>query len=193
MPNRNPDHGDPDQGDRENGRLENGSPENLDPDSVNVRSKDYLIARTAGPCAHCGVRTRLVALVLPPSHETLSLAEDDEDGPLPDSWDQVPWSAFLFYVGYLPDGVQQRVHASSKTYRPAVSPAAQGSYWANHCEHCGSLQEDHDLFCEPEGAFLPVDAASASAIELTRIDEPFAAAAAGYTCAPEYLEHMIRT
>jgi len=196
MPNRNPDHrdsehGDRDHGGRENGSPENGSPENGSPDGVNVRSKDYLIARTARPCAHCGVRTTLVALVLPPSHETLSQAEGDEE--LPDSWDEVPWSAFLFYVGYLPDRVQQRMQASSKTYRPAVSPAAPESYWANHCEHCGSLQEDHDLFCEPEGAFLPVDAASASAIELTRIDEPIAAAAAGYACAPEYLEHMIRT
>jgi hypothetical protein len=188
MPKRNPDYGNPDHGGREN-----GDPANRGSDGVNVRSKDYFIARTAGPCAYCGVRTPLVALVLPPSHETLTLAGDGADGPRPDSWDQVPWSAFLFYVGYLPDGVQLRVQASSKTYRPAVSPAAQGSYWANHCEHCGSLQEDHDLFCEPEGAFLPVDAASASAIELTRIDEPFAAAAAGYACEPEYLEHMIQT
>ena len=78
MPNRNPDHGDPDHGDCENGRPENG-----DPDSVNVRSKDYLIARTAGRCTHCGVRTPLVALVLPPSHETRSLAEDDGDGAAP--------------------------------------------------------------------------------------------------------------
>jgi hypothetical protein len=182
MPNRNPDHV---------GR-EGGGPANGDPDSVNVRSKDYLIARTAAPCAYCIVRTPLVALVLPPSHETLSLAENDEYAPLPSSWDQVPWSAFLFFVGFLPDVVQQRMRASSKTYRPATSAAAQGSYWANHCEHCGSLQEDHELFCEPEGAFLPVDAASASAIELMRIDEPFVAAAAGYVCDPEYLEHMIR-
>jgi hypothetical protein len=216
MPNRNPDHGDrengspdtgapetgspetgspdtgaPETGSPETGSPENGSPETGAPDSVNVRSKDYLIARTVRPCAHCGARTTLVALVLPPSHETLSLAEGDEE--LPDSWDEIPASAFLFYVGYLPDGVRQRMQASSKTYRPAVSPAAPGSYWANHCEHCGSLQEDQDLFCEPEGAFLPVDAASASAIELTRIDEPFAAAAAGYACEPEYLEHMVRT
>jgi hypothetical protein len=170
-----------------------GTPENGDPDSVNVRSKDYLIARTIGPCTDCGGRTPLVALVLPPSHETLSLAEDDDGDPLPDSWNQVSCRAFLFYIGYLPGGVQQRVQASSKSYRPAVSPIVQGSYWANHCEHCGSLQEDHDLFCEPGGAFLPVDAVSASAIELTRIDEPFAAAAAGYACEPEYLEHMIQT
>jgi len=173
--------------------MPNLNPDQGDPDSVNVRSKDYLIARSVRPCTHCGVGTPLVALVLPPSHEILSLAEDDGSGPLADSWDETHGSAFLFHIGYLPDRVQQRVQASSKTYRLAVSPAAQGSRWANHCEHCGSLQEDHDLFCEPEGAFLPVDAASASAIELTRIDEPFAAAAAGYAREPEYLEHMIRS
>lgn len=187
MPNRNSCHGG-----REYLTPENCDPENIGPDSVNVRSKDYLIARTAGRCAHCGVRTLLVALVLPPSHETRSLAEDDADGALCDSWDQVPCSAFLFYVGYLPDGVQQRMQTCGGTYRPAVSPATQGCYWANHCEHCGSVQEDHDLFCEPEGAFHPVDAASARVIELTRIEEPFAAVAAGYACEPEYLQHMIR-
>jgi hypothetical protein len=185
MPNRNSDHEDPENGGR--GR-ENGSPQ-----GVNVRSKDYFIALTVGPCTFCGVSTPLLALVLPPSHETLSPAEDDEDGALPEAWDRVPWSAFLFYVEYLPDGVQQRVQASSERYRPAVSEASQRSYWANHCQHCGSLQDDHDLFCEPEGAFFPVDAASASAIELTCIDEPFAAAAAGYACQPEYLEHLLRT
>ena len=76
------------------------------------------------------------------------------------------------------------MQACGGTYRPAVSPATQGCSWANHCEHCGSVQEDHDLFCEPEGAFLPVDAASASAIELTRIEEPFAAVAGGYAYDP---------
>jgi hypothetical protein len=183
MPNRNPDREEP-----ENGRPENGSPH-----GVNVRSKDYFIALRAGPCSYCGVSTPLLALVLPPSHETLTPAEDDEHDEFSEAWDQVSWSAFLFYVEYLPDDVQQHVQASSKRYRPAVSKAAQRSYWANHCEHCGSIQDDHDLFCEPEGAFFPVDAASASAIELTRIDEPFAAAAAGYACQPEYLESLVRT
>jgi hypothetical protein len=161
-------------------------------DSVNVRSQGYLIARTAGACSRCGLKTRLVALVLPPSHEAMSLAEDEQNGPEADSWDPVPCSAFLFHVGYLPDEVRQRLEGFSKTYRPAASAAAQGSYWANHCEHCGSLQEDQDLFCEPEGAFFPVDAASASVIELTHIDEPFEAATGGYACEPQYLEHMIR-
>jgi hypothetical protein len=167
------------------------------PDNVNVRSKDYLIARTSGTCAHCGIKTPLLALVLPPSHETLTNGDDDgpsEGEPAAGSWDRVPWSAFLFYVGYLPEDVKLCVERFSRTYRPAMSPAAQGgTYWANHCAHCGSLQEDHDLFCEPEGAFYPVDAASASAIELARVGGAFEAAAGGYACEPEYLEHMLRT
>jgi len=161
-------------------------------DGVNVRSNGYLIARTAGECPRCGLQTRLVALVVPPSHEALSQAEHEQGGPENDTWDPVPWSALLFHIGYLPDDVQQRLKDFSATYRPALSAAAPGSNWANHCEHCGSLQEDDDLFCEPEGAFFPVDAASASVIELTPIDEPFAAAVGGYACEPQYLEHLIR-
>jgi hypothetical protein len=187
MPYRNSDH----EGFK-NHNPENSGPENGSPHGVNVRSKDYFIALTAGLCTYCGVSTPLLALALPPLHETLSAAEDHEDEEFSQGWDRVPWSAFLFYVEYLPDGVQQRVQASSRRYRPAVSKAAQRSYWANHCEHCGSLQDDHDLFCEPKGAFFPVDAASARAIELTCIDEPFAAAASGYACQPEYFEHLLR-
>ena len=155
-------------------------------DGVNVRSKGYLIARTAGVCAHCGLKTRLVALVLPVSHEALSLAEDEQDGTETDSWDTVPCSAFLFKLGYLPDDVQRRMGGFSKTYRPAMSAAAQGSYWANHCEHCGSLLDDHELFCEPDGAFLPTDESNASIIHLVPIDEALEAVAAGYAYEPYF-------
>jgi hypothetical protein len=159
--------------------------------AVNVRARRYCIARAQGICAHCGGKTRLVAVVLPPLHETLSAVdgEADETG----SWETAGSAAFLFYVGYLSNSVKQRVQAVAHVYRCALSPVTHGSYWANHCEHCDSLQEDHDLFCEPEGAFLPVSAAGAAAVELTCIDEPLEAAAAGYACEPQFLEFMIRT
>jgi hypothetical protein len=167
---------------------------NLNPDQssggINIRSAHYLIARTTGTCTGCDLSTRLVALVVPPSHESLSPIGDDADGPHAPSWNEVSVGAFLFYVAYLPDDVRR--HLLTDAYRPAWSSAVHGSYWANHCEHCGLLQEDHDLFCEPGGAFLPIDAASASAVELTRIDEPFISAAGGHAYEPEYLEHMTR-
>ncbi len=50
------------------------------------------------------------------------------------------------------------------------------------------MLDDHDLFCEPEGAFLPTSQAQAAAIQLVRIDEPLEAAAAGYACDPQFFE-----
>jgi len=64
------------------------------------------------------------------------------------------------------------------------------SYWANHCEQCGNLLGDHDLHCEPEGAFMPTSEAAAKAIQLLRFDAPFAAAAVGYACEPQFFSSM---
>ena len=80
------------------------------------------------------------------------------------------------------------MQALAPLYR--LAPAAQGPYWANHCERCGAIQEDHDLFCEPEGAFLPISPAAASIIEFLPIDEILEAAAAGYAVDPEFVEFM---
>jgi hypothetical protein len=49
---------------------------------------------------------------------------------------------------------------------------------------------DHDLFCEPGGAFLPTTELSAGLIQLLPIDEAFEAAAAGYAHQPEFFDAM---
>jgi hypothetical protein len=169
----------------------------IDADSgISVRSRSYAIARTTAVCPHCGAETRVVALMLPPQHDVLSInEEDEEDGQggegastRGDTWERTPRHAFLFYVESLPDGVRRRLQALAPTYRFALSPATQDFYWANHCARCGRLQEDHDLFCEPEGAFLPVSPPAASGIEFLPIPEPLEAAATGYAIDPQFIE-----
>jgi hypothetical protein len=155
-------------------------------DSVNVRCDRYLIARSRAICPRCGAETRVVALMMPPRHETRSGNEER------DSWDGTESHAFLFYVESLPDAVRQRMKALAPMYRFAASPAAQCSYWANHCDRCGGIQEDHDLFCEPEGAFLPISPEAASIIELFPMDETLEAAAAGHAMDPAFIEFMLR-
>jgi len=158
---------------------------------INVRSGSYLIALTVGTCWYCGAATSLLALALPPGHETLAMdAGSEGEGLAQEVWDAALCSALLFYVGYLPDAVQRRLQELAPLYRIARSAATQGSYWANHCERCGSLLDDHNLFCEPEGAFLPTSHARAAAIQLLGIDEPLEAAAAGYACDPEFFESV---
>jgi len=160
---------------------------------INVRSDGYLVARATGTCWSCGAATRVFALALPPGHEALAMdadADADADAETRPTgvWDAAIRTALLFYVALLPDAVQRRLREFSSLYRVARGAATPGSYWANHCESCGSMLDDHDLFCEPEGAFLPTSQAQAAAIQLVRIDEPLEAAAAGYACDPQFFE-----
>ena len=152
----------------------------------NYRSPKYGIARTDTRCWHCGRSTRVLALLLPEDHETL----DTETAAELDVWQRAGASAFLFYVAYLPDGVQRRLFQLSPTFCAAHSEATANCYWANHCEHCGSLLDDHELHCETDGAFMPSSEAEAENILVLQISEPFDALAAGYALDPEFLRFM---
>jgi len=149
---------------------------------ANVRSPAYYVARTSLPCPHCGLATRLLALALPQGHEALQ--EDDS------AWQRENADALLFYVESLPGFVQDRLRQLSRSFRLGFDAGANNTYWANHCEHCGTLLGDHELHCEPEGAFLPASEITAGRIQLLPIPEPFAAAATGYACDPAFFAFM---
>ncbi len=149
---------------------------------INFRAGHYWIARTVGVCPQCHGQTDLVALVLPPGHEALSVDEET------DTWESVPRHAFLFYVESVSDEVRDRLQTLAPPYRVAPSPATDERYWANHCACCGAFQEDHDLFCEPEGAFLPVSPAAASRIELLPVAQALEVSAAGCAIDPQFVE-----
>jgi hypothetical protein len=181
---------------------------------ANLRSPSYYVAQTHAACRDCGLSTRLLALALPRTHETLEdcppavEAESDgvatdgvatdgvaTDGAAPgesatDSWQLADVDAFLFYVQQLPDGVQRQLRQISPGYRPARSAATQSVYWVNHCEHCGALLDDYELHCEPEGAFMPCSEAEAGKIHLMQILEPIQALAAGYSPDPLFFGLM---
>jgi hypothetical protein len=169
---------------------------------ANVRSQTFYVARSNARCWHCGESTRLIALAVPQSHEILEADDDadevvdgeadDRDQPAPDAWQRANADAFLFYVDYLPDTVRDQLKQISPSFRMAYSTVTLNSYWANHCEHCGSVLDDHELHCEPEGAFMPSSESAAAAIQISQIQEPFEAAAAGYALAPEFFRFMRR-
>jgi hypothetical protein len=132
----------------------------------NVRSPGYFIARMLTACRHCDRITEVFAFAVPPTHEFMT---DDE-------WNVAGVAAFLFFISWLPDSVLSRL---------AARKASEGG-WLNHCEHCGTPQEDEELHCEP-GAFMPTNESEAANIELVYVDEAFEAAAAGYAPDPEFV------
>jgi hypothetical protein len=152
----------------------------------NYRSPNYRIARADTRCRHCGRTTRVLALLLPEDHEAL----DTETAEELNAWQLAGTNAFLFYVAHLPESVQRRVFQLSPTFRVAHSKATSNAYWANHCEHCDTLLDDHELHCEPDGAFMPCSEAEAGNILLLQIDEPFEAVAAGCALEPEFFRFM---
>jgi hypothetical protein len=111
--------------------------------------------------------------------------------------------ACLHYVEAIPESVQSRFHAVAPWYRP-VGPGAgtdrdvgaggsaganpiQGSYWANHCEHCDALQDEYELHCEPGGTFMPASAAEAAQrLAFWDVAESFYAVAGGCSHDPPF-------
>ena len=160
----------------------------------NLRSPSYYVARTNAACRNCGLSTRLLALALPRTHETLEngspAGEALPDEPGTDTWQHADVDAFLFYVEQLPHHVQRQLRQISPGYRQARSAATQSVYWVNHCEHCGALLDDYELHCEPEGAFMPCSEAEAGKIHLLQILEPIEALAAGYSPDPVFFGLM---
>jgi hypothetical protein len=160
---------------------------------ANVRSHCYFVARTRVRCRHCGSSTGLLAVAVPHDHETLheDVVDDADDGagPCAEVWQRAGANAFLFYVHHLPDGVRDRLNRLSQYFRPARCAATMNTYWVNHCERCGRPLGDHELHCEP-GVFMASSEAAAANIELVRIQEPFAAVAAGYAVDPEFFAFM---
>jgi hypothetical protein len=161
---------------------------------ASVRSRSYYVARTTALCPACGQTTRLLALALPPLHEILDAETSDGIGDggegVQEGWQRSDANAFLFYVEQLPEDVQRRMEQLSPHFRLAQSAATQSIYWANHCEHCGTLLGDHELHCEPDGAFAPSSEAAAATIELLKTNEPFEAAVSGYALEPEFFGSM---
>jgi hypothetical protein len=160
---------------------------------ANIRSETYYVARARVRCRHCGSSTGVLALAVPHNHEILD--EDTQDGGssgelASDPWQRAAVNAILFHVERLPGDVQDRLNRISPFFRLAHSVATLNSYWANHCEHCGLLLDDHELHCEPDCGFMPSSEAAAANIQLQQIREPFEAVAAGYAFEPAFFGSM---
>ncbi len=148
---------------------------------ANVRSSSYFVAEILAPCRHCGRFSRVIALALPPKHETLTDGE----------WQKVDASAFIFYLASLPNAVSRFLLERNTEFRHVRSDDPAESHWANHCAHCASVFSDDELHCEP-GGFMPGDAQEAQAISLTLVPQDFSGFAAGYALDPEFFAAMHR-
>jgi hypothetical protein len=146
---------------------------------ANVRSPSFFLAETQVRCAQCGRPCRVLALGLPPNHETL----------VEDEWQRVDANAFIFHVTRLPDAVTRHLFERSPEFHQTCGDDSSESCWANHCPQCAGVFSEDELHCEP-GGFMPSDALEAQAISLTRVQQELSACSAGYALDPEFFALM---
>jgi hypothetical protein len=75
----------------------------------------------------------------------------------------------LSYIEYLPDWVIQRIQSKYPQYHKDTSWAYEGSYYMNHCIHCGFKQGDYFLTKPSDGPFNPCTPEEAHRLSLTEI------------------------
>ena len=153
---------------------------------MNVRSDRFLIARATTACPECAASTEVIALVLPPGHET---DEPDEADDGTSHWMLAGQIAFLFWVERVSPAVASWLSQAAPQYAKGAEGGLSGL--RNRCVRCGSVFDDQDLFCEPGGAFLPTNAAEAGKVSLATIDSPFEATIDGYAIEPAFVEFTV--
>jgi len=152
---------------------------------LRVRANSYSIAQTTESCWKCGDLTRVYGFLLPTGHQVF---ETDDDGVA--DWNEHDYPSMVAYVTDLPAAAAARIKAATTRYFLDFSKTTNSSYWMNHCEHCGMKQGDFAMYCEPGGAFYPMDEDAVSSIKLEAVSAPFSCN--GETSYDDLLDEMMR-
>jgi len=168
----------------------------MDNRDINLRAPGFLLGRTTEVCGHCGSTTAVFALALARGHSLLTSDDQEEDGsgadePGLDTWQIVTGNALLYHVEGVGAGVRSQLERLAPSFHCDINLGdgneAPGGGWLNHCGRCQAALDDHELFCEPGGAFLPTSVEAARRIEFLSVESSFEASAAGYAYEPAFV------
>jgi hypothetical protein len=153
-----------------------------------VRAPFFYLAHSTIGCPRCDQPTSAFAIVLPKGHEIrLESGGLASGGVEASSWEIVGSAAMLFYVDEISAGAKDWLKSIAPNFGRNFCRSTGNHYWTSICEHCGHLMEDHNLHCEPGGAFLPRSDGVLEQIHSVEIPVAFSASAVGYTNDPAFM------
>lgn len=138
--------------------------------SLNLRAPEAYLVRGSKLCWKCSAPIAVIGFLMAPGFQMLESWDDGEA-----TWSEQDDWRFAHYIGELAQPAARFAVATSPDYRLAFSKTTNSRYWANHCPACRRLQGDFNLFCEPDGPFMPTTRQEASTLRATRLVEPFEA------------------
>jgi len=108
-------------------------------DELEVVSPEAYVARAMTPCSNCHATIEIICIYC-----AIGI---DLDEPLEQFTVSNIWA--------MDDALAQQL-TPWPHFKKGLSPVRQSTYFANHCPHCSTLQEDLFLHDEPDGPFFSI-------------------------------------
>ncbi len=130
----------------------------------NVKADYFFLMINGQTCWKCDDHTPVYALAVPRDHQQPYEDLDDvyekdegEEEECPETvWEEQGYNGVMSHIGWIEGDVAQLVvDMSGGSYKPVYSVTLGGTYYMNHCKHCGAKQGDHFVHSTPGGAFFP--------------------------------------
>lgn len=127
----------------------------------------FYIAMNTTRCCRCDTPTPVLSLAsehyLVPDHT----AGADK------TWSEVKEFTFFPFLRYVDDDFKALLRVVFPYFKSFEGQGRKEAYWANHCIHCGAVQEDDRLHTVPGVAFFPLTEAACRSISLVLIAPRF--------------------
>lgn len=120
-----------------------------------IVSEEAFVAAARSPCVRCGNVIEVVCFYCKSGVDT------EMDAPIAD---------FTVFNIWAVDGVLAKSVERWPHYRQRVGEDAAEGVFANHCPHCGAMQEDYLLHSEPGDVFFGLAMDAPGAVEFTALE-----------------------
>jgi Domain of unknown function (DUF5710) len=120
-----------------------------------IVSEEAFAASARSPCVRCGNEIEVVCIYCKSGMDT------EIDNPIAD---------FTVFNIWAMDGVLATLIERWPRYRQRVDEDAEEGVFANHCAHCGAMQEDYLLHAEPGDVFFGLAMDAPGAVEFTALE-----------------------
>lgn len=119
-----------------------------------IVSEEAFVASARSPCVRCGNEIEVVCIYCKSGVDT------EMDAPIAD---------FTVFNIWAMDGELTTLIERWPRYRQGVGEDAEEGVFANHCAHCGAMQEDYLLHAEPGDVFFGLAMDAPGAVEFTAL------------------------
>jgi hypothetical protein len=132
--------------------------ESCSDDELTISSTEACVASAVTACSKCEAAIEVICLFC----MTGTIADEGYE----------PMTEFTLSHIYAMDTALARQLEIWPSFHKGFSSLLQDSYFANHCPHCGTLQEDTFLHMEPDAPFFDIPHAPPDRITLIRLPDP---------------------